>query len=313
MSEGKGPERYGRTEGREEEHFLSEYEQEKYERPSVAADIVTITIRKGKSANFRRAPKRYLSLLLVKRGQHPFRGCWALPGGFLRKGESIEECALRELREETGVDRVTLLPLECFSDPGRDPRGWIISNAFISAASHEQYQLTPKADAADAKWFDVRYRLVRKDGEARDAEDETLLWGDAAAETDHLLTLTDGELTIRALLRERRCKFGKIEFEILESEGIAFDHAKIIAAAIHKLRKEIHDNEIGFEFVQELFTLAELQQVYEVILDESLLTPNFRRKLSEYVEATEEVTTGAGHRPAKLFRRKEGAPRREEH
>lgn len=278
----KGPS----AEGRNEEQYLSSYVQEKYERPSVAADIVAITIREEESGNYRKTPERRLSLLLIKRGSHPFQNCWALPGGFLRQGESMEACALRELKEETGVDRVTLMPLECFSEPGRDPRGWIISNAYISVASCERYDLASGSDAIGAAWFDVSYRLT----------DE--------ADRRYQLSLRGGGQSIEAVLRERCCQFGRIELELLSSDGIAFDHAKIIASAIHRLRREIQNHEIAFEFVPESFTLFQLQQVYEIILDEPLVAPNFRRKISEYVVPTEDCTAGAGHRPAKLFRKR---------
>lgn len=276
--------------GQGEDQYLSAYEQDKYRRPSVAADIVTITVREEKSGNYRKTPRRHLSLLLVKRGVHPFQNCWALPGGFLRPGESIEQCALRELKEETGVEQVTLLPLECFSQPDRDPRGWIVSNGFIAIASSEEYQLHSGTDALEAEWFDVSYRLKNQETQ------------------EYVLTLSGRDQRIEAILRQRSSRFGQVKLELIQSEGIAFDHGQIIASALHKLRREIGSHEIAFEFVPEQFTLQQLQQVYEIVLDEPLLTPNFRRKIGEYVEATEDRAGGAGHRPAKMFKKRSARP-----
>ena len=116
-----------------EKEFLSHYSQNDYERPSLTADIVAFIIRSEESDNYKRNSETKLSILLINRGEHPFKGHWALPGGFLQPSETIEECALREITEETNVTPVSLMPVGVFSQPGRDPRGWIISNAFASA------------------------------------------------------------------------------------------------------------------------------------------------------------------------------------
>lgn len=97
-------------------------------------------------------------------------------------------------------------------------------------------------------------------------------------------------------------KVTKIEREIIDSNGIAFDHAKIIEYGINRLKSKIEYTDIAFNLVPELFTLTELQQVYEVILDTELLKANFRRKTADMVIETNEYTKDAGHRPSKLFR-----------
>ena len=106
---------------------------------SVAVDLVIFTVRDGA-----------LQVLLIERGIAPFRGQWALPGGFVRGRETLEEAARRELEEETGLRDVYLEQLFTFGDPERDPRGRIVSVAY--------YALTPPAplraapDAANAAW-----------------------------------------------------------------------------------------------------------------------------------------------------------------
>ncbi len=93
-------------------------------------------------------------------------------------------------------------------------------------------------------------------------------------------------------------------YKIADSGGIAFDHAKIIAKALTALRTAARDFEMIFDFLPEKFTLTELQNVQETVMNISVLPANFRRKIAGYVEETDEYTQGAGHRPAKLYRRK---------
>ena len=271
----------------DEQSFLRQYRQDDYPRPSVTADVVAFTLSSEVSDNYRRNAQPKLLLLLIKRGGHPFKGCWALPGGFLNPGETIEQCALREIEEETAVKPVSLMSIGLFSEPDRDPRGWIISNAFVSVLGAEKPEQRSGDDAADAQWFEVSFER---------AEDGT-----------EALTLTHEDVSLRAVLKEEKSAFGISAFSVLDSGSLAFDHAKIIAAALTALRGCARDFEMIFDFLPEKFTLTELQNVQETILNVSMLSANFRRKIAGLVEETEEYTGGAGHRPAKLYKRKQEA------
>jgi 8-oxo-dGTP diphosphatase len=90
---------------------------------------------------------------LVKRGVPPFEGQYAIPGGFIREDESLEEAALRELHEETGVRNVFLEQLFTFGDPKRDPRGRVITAAYYALIASDKLSLVAGADAAEAQWF----------------------------------------------------------------------------------------------------------------------------------------------------------------
>jgi 8-oxo-dGTP diphosphatase len=97
-------------------------------------------------------------VLLVKRKKPPFRGQWAIPGGFAEPDEPLESAARRELREETATEPVHLEQLHTFGDPGRDPRGWTISVTYLARLSDtEERSLKPKAgsDATTVDWFDL--------------------------------------------------------------------------------------------------------------------------------------------------------------
>jgi 8-oxo-dGTP diphosphatase len=96
-----------------------------------------------------------LQVLLIQRGIAPFEGQYALPGGFVLEGETLEAAALRELREETGTERVYLEQLYSFGDPGRDPRGRIITVAYYALVPADKSPLLAGTDAAAARWFPV--------------------------------------------------------------------------------------------------------------------------------------------------------------
>jgi 8-oxo-dGTP diphosphatase len=96
-----------------------------------------------------------LQLLLVERGQEPYKGYWAFPGGFLNIDENAEEGAARELEEETGVKDVYLEQLQAFCDVNRDPRERVITIAFIALVRQKDYQLVAGDDAAKARWFPI--------------------------------------------------------------------------------------------------------------------------------------------------------------
>ena len=92
-----------------------------------------------------------LKILLIERGIEPYKGVWALPGGFLRMDETAEQCALRELQEETGLNLNYLKQFRTFSEVGRDPRERVISIAFYALAKKSEVQ--GGDDAANAQWF----------------------------------------------------------------------------------------------------------------------------------------------------------------
>lgn len=119
------------------------------------------------------------------------------------------------------------------------------------------------------------------------------------------MCLTNGEDKINARLEEMASQWGvKRKFKTIESDDIAFDHELILADAIVQLRKWITETPIAFRLLPEKFTLRELQQIHETVLDTKLLVPAFRRKVAWLVEDTGEMSENVGHRPAALYREK---------
>ncbi len=94
-----------------------------------------------------------LHLLLIERGREPYRGAWALPGGFVRIDESLDDAARRELREETGLDCSALGQIGAFGEPGRDPRERVISIAYLAVVRMDSVTLAAGTDAALARWW----------------------------------------------------------------------------------------------------------------------------------------------------------------
>lgn len=92
--------------GLTQEEFLKQYDASAFERPSVTVDMLIFTVVNKSEENYRKLPEKALRLLMVKRGDHPFIGQWALPGGFVSVYESLEDAALRKLKTETNVDNV---------------------------------------------------------------------------------------------------------------------------------------------------------------------------------------------------------------
>ena len=173
--------------GLTEEEFLEAYAKKKYPKPALTADLVVF------SPDLDR-------VLLIKRGGHPFLGCWAFPGGFANPDESAEQTALRELQEETGISTLTeddICEIGLFSTPGRDPRGWVVSDVFAAKVDPARMAVRAGDDASQAQWFKLEF-------------------------TEHAFTLTKDE--IRLTGDENK-------------SDLAFDHNRILMKAIKKFSK----------------------------------------------------------------------------
>lgn len=189
------------------EEFLAAYQPGDYPHPSVTVDLLVVSLEKE-------TPE----LLMIRRGNHPWLGCWALPGGFVEKDEFTEDSAARELEEETGATGLALSEVGLFSGPDRDPRGWTMSYAYTALTRRSELPVQGGDDADDADWFALRYRM-----------NENIMLIELVNGDERLAASVTFECRDGALGREYRV--GKFE-----ADGIAFDHSKMIALAILKLR-----------------------------------------------------------------------------
>ncbi|HKF58316.1 MAG TPA: NUDIX domain-containing protein [Blastocatellia bacterium] len=206
-----------------------------YEMPAVAVDCVIFGLD---------LETKDLKVMLIERDLEPFAGMWAIPGGFVRRGESLERAAARELEEETGINDVFLEQLYTFGDPGRDPRGWVISVAYYALVSPEGHRIVDRTDARQAAWFTVK-RLPR----------------------------------------------------------LAFDHARIVQAALERLRGKLSYAPVGFELLPRKFTVRQLQNLYEIVIGRKLDNRNFRKKIfgMDLLRELDEMQHGVPHRAARLY------------
>jgi len=186
-----------------------------------------------------------LKVLLVRRDLEPFKGKWALPGGFVRVGETLEEAVRRELREETGVAEVFLEQLYTFGATDRDPRERVVTVAYYALVKLSDHRIHAATDACDAAWFAVS-----------------------------------------------------------EAQSLAFDHERILAAALERLKNKVRYQPIGYELLPPQFTLSQLQRLYETILGTPLDKRNFRKKIlsMDFIVALDEVEKDVAHRAARLYR-----------
>ncbi|GAF02284.1 NUDIX hydrolase [Saccharicrinis fermentans] len=205
-----------------------------YPRPSVTTDCVIFGFDGIE-----------LNILLIERGIEPFKGQWALPGGFLQMDETTEECARRELTEETGVSDLYLEQLYTFSDVKRDPRGRVITVSYYALIRSTDFKVIGGDDASAAKWFPIH-----------------------------------------------------------QVPSLAFDHDRILREGHNRLKSKIRYEPIGFELLEEIFTIPQLQRLYEAILGIQLDRRNFNRKITslDILEPIENKLKGVGHKGARQFR-----------
>lgn len=199
--------------GLTEAEFLAAYDPSKWERPSVTVDMFCYC-------------RENRSLLMVKRGGHPFIGKWALPGGFLEPDETAEQAVRRELAEETGVNADAIIQLRAFSGPHRDPRTRIVTVAYIAVLDR-----LPDAragdDAADAKWFALERNVTERTDDGRNVTERgtITLRGEETLEISFETVTQKGRLTSDPVMK------------VKQSERIAGDHGTIIAYAAARLQQ----------------------------------------------------------------------------
>lgn len=267
-----------------EEEFLKHYDPKQFDQLSMTADILLISVSDHKRKNYRKTSKKAMSILLVKRTDFPFKGKWCLPGGFLNpNGETLEECAKRVLKRETNLQNIFLEQLYTYDDPKRDPRTRVVSTSYMALVDKEK--LTDMINE-NASWFDVVLQ------EETDDKIEIVL--DNGTDTI--------KINVKKILREKTTD--RYQFQSEKGKDLAFDHDLVIVSGIERLRNKLSYTDIVFNMMPKYFTLGELQQVYEVILNKKLLDPAFRRIIASKVEKTNKMKTGEGHRPSALFKYK---------
>ena len=254
----------------------------KMDKFALSTDVLIFSVSKGEAKTCRNLSDKFFSILLVRRNKEPFKDTWCLPGGFVKENESIDEAADRILEKVTNLSNIYKEQLYTFGDVDRDPRTRVISTAYMALI--DKQKITNQL-SEDASWFNIHITEENnKVNVVLENDDDTI------------------EFVIKKELVAETTK--KYKYKTIKNEKIAFDHDKIILTGIERMKNKVKDTDIVFNMMPEYFTLGELQQIYEVILDKKLLDPAFRRIIADKVEKTNKMIKTGGHRPSVLFRYK---------
>lgn len=185
-----------------------------------------------------------LKILLIERGQNPFKGYWALPGNLVSPSENLDVAVNRVLFELTGLKDLYFHQVNTFGDINRHPQGRVVTVAYNTLVKISDYKLNPSSFANEAKWISVS-----------------------------------------------------------KATNLGFDHKEILNSCLNELRRSVKVKPIGFELLPQLFTLSELQSLYEAILNVELDKRNFRKKILQmnFLKDTDTMQQNVSHRPAKLY------------
>lgn len=197
--------------GPDEELFLKNFDPSKYKTPGVAADTALFAIDKDS-----------LKLLLIKRGGYPYKGRWALPGGFVDIDEDIKDAASRELLEEAGVSGLYCEQVFVWGNPERDPRQRVITVSYLSLADFSLIKPIAGDDASDAGWFGIKsFNSYEKDG------------------FTYIEYTLSGPETLSPVVRFPIGQIQKIS--PVDTSGLSFDHAESIAYSFEYLKKRVKE------------------------------------------------------------------------
>ena len=254
----------------------------KYANLALSTDMLIFSVSKGNAKTCRNLSEKYFSILLVRRTTEPFKDKWCLPGGFVEKDETLDMAAERILAKETNLHNIYKEQLYTFGEINRDPRMRVLSTSYMALIDREQL----KENLSDnASWFNIHVQ-----------EKENVV--------DVLLENEEEKIEYKVKKELVNKTTNQYKYEILENEKIGFDHTQIIITGISRMKNKVQDTDIIFNMMPEYFTLGELQQIYEVILDKKLLDPAFRRIIADKVEKTDKLVKTGGHRPSVLYKYK---------
>lgn len=224
--------------GLTEKEFLEQYRPGDYERPSVTVDALIFAV------NPKAEEEEEPELLLIRRGNHPCMGQWALPGGFVNMDEALEDAAARELKEETGLSELCMEQLGTWGDVKRDPRTRIISAAYLSVVPKAELNPVAGDDAKEAVWFCVKKKKLSdlEDGATYaltvENEERHIFIGYRITETySHQGLMWKKEIHAELLP----------PIEVEDTEALAFDHAYILNAALDRLEEMKKEYQVEYQ------------------------------------------------------------------
>lgn len=213
------------------EDFLQSYDPKKYMNPCNTVDTLVFTYTEDQDK------KKISKLLLIKRGNHPSIGWWALPGGFVEYREDLDHAALRELQEETGIEDLEVEQLKSYGAYDRDPRTRIITTAYVAAVPEGKLQAQAGDDAKDAGWFTIEDQLIGKEMQENFVREEHVL---ILSNEDHGVTTRTKVLVTykeHGILKQKN-------YQVEETELLAADHGAVILEGYHYLMEQLLNNQL---------------------------------------------------------------------
>lgn len=241
-------------------------------------------------------PKKGLQVILIKRDDYPYIGKWALPGGFIGIEEDLEASAMRKLKEKTGIDNVYTEQLYTFGDAYRDKRTRVISVGNIALVEKSSIRFKEVDFQKKSEWFWIDKTLVSSEKQEQYTENKHLL-SLKSIDEKIIMNYEVTEKIGRDIFRRKETSYRLLNNS---TEELAFDHYKILDYGIDRLRNKVEYTPIAFNLLPRVFTVKELQNVYEAIMGREIL--NFRRKMGEMIIETDEKIEGKPFRPAKVFK-----------
>ncbi len=200
--------------------FLVKYDPSEYRNPSVTADVMVFRYYKELQS-----VEDDLSILMIKRKNHPCIGEWALPGGFCEIGEDLDSAARRELMEETGLKDIPIRQIRTWGEVWRDPRDRIVTTAYAAVVDESVHSIKAGDDAADALWFDIDFKKTASAIEYYDAKE--------LLKSTYVLKLHNKEKDIHleskiSVYENLYGIFKQDIYKVENNKGIAFDHPRFI-------------------------------------------------------------------------------------
>ena len=248
------------------------------------SDLLIFGIDSRVSSNVRSLPKKYFSILLVKRNKEPFINKWCLPGGYVGIEETSKEASNRILKKETGLIDVYMQQVGVYDSINRDPRGRTISSSYMALIDRT---ILKQDISNEASWFDIE--ILEKDNVVK-----VKLVND-----NEVIEYSVKKITIDS-------KTNEYEYELINKSDLAFDHDEIIVKGIMDLRYKVNSTDIVFNLMPEEFTIGELKQVYSLLLGREVVNSAFRRVIAPKIVETGKMISTGGHRPSMLCRYNEG-------
>ena len=274
---------------KEDEKFLALYSDSEYEKPSVTVDSVIFRIKSIANDNYRKLPEKKLQVFLSKRQFSPFKDCYGIVGTFIDLKHELTETMKLCVKNKVNLDNYYFEQLFTFGDKSRDPRTRVLSVSYLLLTSHNE-QLE-NGDWFDVELNEVKSKLTSKENGYTISKTFSLKLSNENEKLENIIEITNAKQDLE-----------EIKTLNIVKNSLAFDHISIIYYALERLKNKLEYTDIIFNLLPKEFTLTELKQCYELILNEHLLDANFRRKIAKMVVPINKFDNAKGHRTSQLYK-----------